>query len=305
MTVYLLDEKMPIAIREVMKWRRCLYASITLFIALACIDMACAQGGPYENDENGMPFIPKKVGPFTFKNPVKIDPFWQSQTNGSLQIKNLKIAILDESYSTDTIKSFNWLFKLFPGDAEFLALRGAMQLDAGNLKNSLEDLDAAIKLERECGTAFLYRSIYENKLGFNQCSKADAQKALPYLPFDPANPLDLYDRAVLLSLAGKTKDKKLHFQRVIDNIPDTEQVHWMVLRAKACLEMGELSQALRYIDKALSIGRDCERLHYLRACVNRIQGKNEDALSDLNKLLAAHPDHMLGQRLKGEILNKK
>ena len=305
MTVYLLDEKMTIAIREVLKWRRCLYASITLCIALACINTACAQGGPYETDENGMPFTPKKVGPFTFNTPVKINPYWQSQTSRNLQVKNLKFAILDESHSTDTIKGFNWIFKVFPDDAEFLALRGAMQLDAGNLKNSLEDLDAALKLERECGTAFLYRSIYENKLGFKQSSKVDAQKALLYLPFDPTNPLDLYDRAVLLSLAGKTRDKKLHFQRVIDNIPNTEQVHWTVLRAKASLEMGEFSQALRYIDKALSINRDHKRLHYLRACVNQAQGNNHDALSDLDKLLAAHPDHMLGQRLKGEILNKK
>ncbi|HMY53958.1 MAG TPA: hypothetical protein PK671_13430, partial [Candidatus Obscuribacter sp.] len=96
------------------------------------------------------------------------------------------------------IVTYNHLLNLFPGNAEFLARRGAAYAGMGNFKQAFVDLSDALKADSNCATAYSRRAAVYRRLGRRALAKADVETALSMMKEPPEAPDLLMEHANLL-----------------------------------------------------------------------------------------------------------
>jgi len=103
-----------------------------------------------------------------------------------------------------------------------------------------------------------------------------------------------YNRAIGYTLMGKNDSAIKDFSAALKLRPDTPPAYinrGIARMRKANPTPQDLNQAKQDFDAALSKDKDNVDGHYLRAWVEAQQGKDADAIADLDNVLKNYPDH--------------
>jgi tetratricopeptide (TPR) repeat protein len=175
--------------------------------------------------------------------------------------------------------------------------RAAFSLEQGDLESAQEDLLSAGELLPDSPLLAYYSALYELEVGEINSALLQARRANQldetYLP--------AYRLLGQVALINSEPEEALEALETYLIYQPRDEDAW-VLIGQAYLKQGELSQALKSVERAISINSSASGVYYLRGLIQLAQGEGQKAVNDLMAARQQEPrsfkiDLALGQAL--------
>lgn len=164
-----------------------------------------------------------------------------------------------------------------------LVHRAALHSDAEEIKEGLADINGAITTQPNNALAHAIRALLLAQKG-DEGATAEADKAVS---LDPKVQLIGRARAILALNKGRFDDAEQRFGLEIAASPDDPTLFTM--RATSRIDQGRFAEALSDIEQARKLAPSV-RLDGLHATVVALLGRLDEALAETDGIVAAHPD---------------
>lgn len=153
--------------------------------------------------------------------------------------------------------------------------RAALSLEQGDLEAAQEDLSAAGEVLPDSPLLAYYTALYELEAGEIDSALLQARRANQldetYLP--------AYRLLGQLALIHREPEEALEALETYLIYQPRDGDAWVMI-GQAYLDQGELSQALRSVERAISINRSASGVYYLRGLIQLAQGEGQKAVND-------------------------
>ncbi|MBM4287296.1 MAG: tetratricopeptide repeat protein [Deltaproteobacteria bacterium] len=174
------------------------------------------------------------------------------------------------------IADFNQVLLREPRRVEVFYNRGMSYSRLKQFEKAIADYNRALELSPQNSEVYRLRGIAYSKMGRNDLARADFSKAE-----------EVTVKKVQVAREGGEMDLFLKVAETLKRIqrPDSPQIN----KGLACLEKGQLEQALTEFNQAVAVNPKDAIPYFLRGLILAKQGKTEDAISNLTSALQLNP----------------
>jgi len=168
-----------------------------------------------------------------------------------------------------------------------------------------EKYDMAIDHYKKCMELKPDFASVRNNIGLAYLKKGDYDTAISffkgladnYVYATPHYPLFNLGQAYYYKKDYKTAEK--YFQEALEMEPQyVIAVHWL---GRTQLELGKTSEAIKSLNKAVSINPAVPEIHFDLGRAYRVRGEKEKAAKAFQKVIEIDPEHMLADQAKREM----
>ncbi|GAB5491121.1 MAG: hypothetical protein Phog2KO_13360 [Phototrophicaceae bacterium] len=194
-------------------------------------------------------------------------------------------------------------------DVEALIEEGLINIQEGEFRSALANMDTVINADPSVMTAYLIRGVANSQLGLTDDAIADFSSAIELEPWQ----LDLYIfRGDTYRNNGDFTDALLDFDQAIYINPLTAEAYLrrsdvnyalgdtvagdvddLIARGLGASNLGDTASAFDFLDEAIELGEGLESVgsaYYIRAITNMRAGDADDAFDDYEAGLDADPN---------------
>jgi len=181
---------------------------------------------------------------------------------------------------------------------------GRCYLALGRTAEGVEALGACVALRPAAPWGYSARGLALMELKRYDEAKADLDQAVALAPdFGPSR----LNRGVLLADREQYDAALADFDAVLEAPPERRLIEGAFLRGQVHMKTAQFDKALAAFDRVVAAGRVIRPLHRLRAQIHLFQGNPQEALADLNVMLAEspafNPDDAQAHALRGRHLH--
>ena len=194
-------------------------------------------------------------------------------------------------------------------DVEALIEEGLTNIQNGEFRSALANMDTVIEADPSLMTAYLIRGVANSQLGLTDDAIDDFSVAIELEPWQ----FDLYIfRGDTYRNDGALTDALLDFDQAIYISPLTAEAYLrrsdvnyalgdtvagdvddLIARGLGASNLGDTASAFGFLDEAIELGEGLESVgsaYYIRAITNMRSGETDDALDDYEAGLDADPN---------------
>ena len=177
---------------------------------------------------------------------------------------------------------------LLPGHYDSLSLLAQLEMVHGNGERAVELYEQLV--EQSPGVIELGNlGVAQALLGRWSAARVSFSKAVA---LEPRNPLLLLNLADSEEVEGRREAARAHYEKVLELMPDGPQLTWQELsaRAQAYAHLGQVTDAVASIQRALQASSSSPLAHFEAALVYALVGEKTSALVNAEAALAGGVD---------------
>jgi tetratricopeptide (TPR) repeat protein len=181
-----------------------------------------------------------------------------------------------------------------PHEAVLRYASGRLALEQGNFATALRQLESAVRCDPHLGVGWYTLSMLCSMMGEFAASASAADRALRYFPDDTS---------LWLNRAQAMQEQKLYAEAMASydqaiNLAPYDSLPWLQLGRLLLLDLDRVADARGALREAHRLSPDDDNIIWLLAlCALRL-GREDEAATEIAKLLSKDPSHLWGRLLR-------